>query len=325
MLAEHTNTNDVYRSAVSTGRIFWALGVLREVLGLLTAECDAMDRDAMVDVFGAWCTALRTRPRKAAPGSVPSSAPGLLDRAAAVAVASFLVDVSEVRGNFDEKMHQVVDAIRAHVPVYERAGLAGLAGLTSITSITKRGPRCVCFCRARGCERNENFVWYALRYAGVNPDGCGMCPVRPLHYALGTKNDFMVRELLACGADVNATGPGLSTSMHWAATAEHMLGVLKAGFHPSAMASVTNGGTVWEYHAKRGTDPELRAAVARSRPARSKSKLEALASVESVESSKSARSVESVGSVESVPHAKRRRVRIEVVPREELVGPFLSF
>jgi hypothetical protein len=263
MLDRRADTNDAYRSAVSTGTIFWALGVLREVLGLVAAEHEE-NREALVDVLCAWCTALRTRPR-------PRH--GLLDRVAATAVASFLSDVADVRGTFrEEKLRDVVDAVRTHV-----------------ACVASNRPRPICFCRVRGCERNEHFVRYVLTYAGVSPDGCDSCPVRPLHYALGTKNDFMVRELVARGADVNATGPGLSTSMHWAATAEHMLVVLKAGFRPGAMAAVTNGGTVREYHAKRGTGAELRAAVAlfKSSPPSSVS-------------------------------TKRRRVSIEVVPREEL-------
>lgn len=262
-----TNRDDAYRSAVSTGTIFWALGVLREVLGLVAADHDE-NREVLNEVLRAWCTAIRTRPRRIVQQ-------GLLDRVAAYAVASFLADVAQVRGPSDDKMRELVDDTRVHVAAYERFGISS---------------RAVCFCRARGCERNEHFVRYVLRYGGTSPDGCANCPVRPLQYALGTKNDFMVRELIACGADVNSTGPGLSTSMHWAATEEHMLVVLKAGFNPSAMGAVTNGGTVWEYHAKRGTGSELRAALARFR-------------------SKSLR-------VE--PHAKRQRVSIEVVPRGEL-------
>jgi hypothetical protein len=262
---------EVYRAAVSTGTIFWALGILREVLGLVAADHEE-DRAAMIETLRAWCAALLTRPK-------PRQ--GLLDRVAANAVAVFLADVSEVRGAVEE----LVDAVRIHVAAYERVATH---------------PRPVCFCRVRGCERNEHFVRYALRYAGTSPDGCDTCPVRPLHYALGTKNDFMVRELVACGADVNARGPGLSTSMHWAATEEHMLVVLKAGFKPSAMAGVTNGGTVWEYHAKRGTVAALRAAVARS---------------------KSPKTADAVAQPTPTVSAKRRRVSIEVVPRDELWTP----
>jgi hypothetical protein len=269
-MLDATNGTEAYRSAVSTGTIFWALGVLREVLGLVAADHDEdrEDRQTRVEVLRSWCTALRTRPRRIVHQ-------GLLDRAAAYAVASFLSDVAEVRGASDPQMRELVDVTRAHVAAYESFGLSS---------------RAVCFCRARGCERNEHFVRYALRYMGTSPEGCANCPVRPLHYALGTKNDFMVRELIACGADVNATGPGLSTSMHWAATEEHMLIVLKAGFAPSAMGAVSNGGTVWEYHEKRGTVAELRSAVARAKSR----------------------------SFRAEPRAKRQRVSIEVVPREEL-------
>jgi hypothetical protein len=192
---------------------------------------------------------------------------------------------------------ELVDAVRIHVAAYERVATAPGAA-------PHGKPRPVCFCRVRGCERNEHFVRYALRYAGTSPDGCDTCPVRPIHYALGTKNDFMVRELVACGADVNARGPGLSTSMHWAATEEHMLLVLKAGFRSSAMADVSNGGTVWEYHAKRGTIASLRAAVVRSK------------------SSSSSQKKDPAGAQPlSTVSAKRRRVSIEVVPRDELWAP----
>ena len=271
---------EVYRAAVSTGTIFWALGILREVLGLVAADHEE-DRAAMIETLRAWCAALVTRPK-------PRQ--GLLDRVAANAVAVFLADVAEVRGAVEE----LVDAVRIHVAAYERVA-------TAPNAVTR--PRPVCFCRVRGCERNEHFVRYALRYAGTSPDGCDTCPVRPLHYALGTKNDFMVRELVALGADVNVRGPGLSTSMHWAATEEHMLVVLKAGFKPSAMADVTNGGTVWEYHAKRGTVSALRAAVARSKSPTTEKRAYAAAQPTQPVS------------------AKRRRVSIEVVPRDELWAP----
>ena len=312
-LLANADTSDVYRAAVSTGTIFRALGILREVFGLVAADHDE-NRAALVDVLCAWCTALRTRPRPR---------PGLLDRVATIAVASFLLDVAEVRGTFkEEKMRETVDAVRTHVACL--AGLAGLSGLSSsglsglsssgLSGLASNRPRRICFCRVRGCERNEHFVRYALSYAGTSPDGCEMCPVRPLHYALGTKNDFMVRELVARGADVNATGPGLSTSMHWAATEEHMLLVLKAGFKPSAMVAVTNGGTVWEYHAKRGTAAQLRAAVARSK-SHSKSHSKENSKDHSKEHSK-----EHSKDLGSAP--KRRRVSIEVVPRDELWAPW---
>ena len=305
-LLAKADTNDVYRAAVSTGTIFRALGILREVLGLVAADHDE-NRAALVDVLCAWCTALRTRPRPR---------PGLLDRVATIAVASFLLDVAEVRGTFrEEKMRETVDAVRTHVSGLAcLAGLAGLSssglsssglsssGLSGLSGLASSRPRRICFCRVRGCERNEHFVRYALSYAGTSPDGCEMCPVRPLHYALGTKNDFMVRELVARGADVNATGPGLSTSMHWAATEEHMLLVLKAGFKPSAMVAVTNGGTVWEYHAKRGTAAQLRAAVARSKSHSKEHSKEHL--------------------MPNGTATKRRRVSIEVVPRGELWAPW---
>ncbi len=133
-----TNGTDAYRSAVSTGTIFWALGVLREVLGLVAADHDEdrEAREALVEVLRSWCTALRTRPRRIVHQ-------GLLDRAAAYAVASFLSDVAEVRGASDPKMRELVDVTRAHVAAYESFGIKS---------------RAVCFCRARGCERNRKLL-----------------------------------------------------------------------------------------------------------------------------------------------------------------------
>lgn len=233
-----SDSRELYRALVSSGEIFRALRVLHDAIGALA--CGEQEQ-GLGATIAAWCFVLKTRPR-------PRSA-DLIGVVASAAASSFLHAVSETRGEPTcAAMALAVASMRQHVPVYE--------------SYTPRPP--ACFCKTSSLARNPHFVEYMLRCARASPDGCASCFVRPLHSALVDGNDFLVRALIERGADVNATGHGLITSMHCASSEEHMLLLLRSGFRPSGLLSATHGDTAWAYHRKRGKGDALRSAFVRS-------------------------------------------------------------
>jgi hypothetical protein len=272
---------ELYRALVSSGEIFRALRVLHDAIGALA--CGEQEQ-GLGATIAAWCFVLKTRPR-------PRAA-DLIGVVASAAASSFLRAVSETRGEPTcAAMALAVASMRHHVPVYE--------------SYTPRPP--VCFCRTRGLARNKHFIEYMLRCARASPDGCAACVIPPLHSALADGNDFLVRALIESGTNVNATGPGLITSMHRASTEEHMFLLLRSGFLPSGLTSVTHGDTAWAYHRKRGTGDALRSAFSAFVRSASGHDAAAAAPVPS-----------DTSDTPACKQAKRSSVSIAVVPRASL-------